>query len=141
MNHLTSQQISQYLAGDLTPEQEVHAHECPQCGERLARLESSLSHFRSSVRNLKEIKIMTRMYSGNETMAGFTSLLIHAGVVAMILLLGTLKPVQSMIKQSVTLIAPSLKSYEAAKHGGGGGGARSPIEASKGKLPKSAPRV
>jgi len=84
---------------------------------------------------------MTRMYSGNETMAGFTSLLIHAGVVAMILLLGTLKPVQSMIKQSVTLIAPSLKPYEAAKHGGGGGGARSPIEASKGKLPKSAPRV
>jgi protein TonB len=139
--HLSSQQISQYLVGDLTPEQEVHAHECPQCGARLAHLESSLSHFRSSVRNLKEIKIMTRMYSGNETMAGFTSLLIHAGVVAMILLLGTLKPVQSMIKQSVTLIAPSLKSYEAAKHGGGGGGARSPIEASKGKLPKSAPRV
>ncbi|HTB10798.1 MAG TPA: energy transducer TonB [Bryobacteraceae bacterium] len=139
--HLSSQQISQYLVGDLTPEQEVHAHECPQCGARLAHLESSLSHFRSSVRNLKETKPMTRMYSGNETMAGFTSLLIHAGVVAMILLLGTLKPVQSMIKQSVTLIAPSLKPYEAAKHGGGGGGARSPIEASKGKLPKSAPRV
>ena len=139
--HLSPQQISQYLVGDLTPEQEVHAHECPQCGARLAHLESSLSHFRSSVRNLKETKIMTRMYSGNETMAGFTSLLIHAGVVAMILLLGTLKPVQSMIKQSVTLIAPNLKPYEAAHNGGGGGGARSPLEASKGKLPKSAPKV
>src|SRR5580704_17101262 len=139
--HLTSKQISQYLVGDLTPEQEVHAHECLQCGARLAHLESSLSHFRSSVRNLKETRPMTRMYSGNETMAGFTSLLIHAGVVAMILLLGTLKPVQSMISKSVTLIAPNLKPYEAAHKGGGGGGGRSPVEASKGKLPKSAPRV
>jgi protein TonB len=59
----------------------------------------------------------------------------------MILLLGTLKPVQSMIRQSVTLIAPSLKPYEASHKGGGGGGGRSPIEASKGKLPKSAVRV
>jgi periplasmic protein TonB len=138
--HLSSQQISQYLVGDLTPKQEVHAHECPQCGARLAHLESSLSHFRSSVRNLKETKIMTRMYSGNETMAGFTSLLIHGGVVAMILLLGTLKPVQKMMKDSVTLIAPSLKPYEAARSGGGGGRGRSPVDASKGKLPKSAPR-
>jgi protein TonB len=140
--HLSPQQISQYLVGGLTPDEEVHAHECPLCGARLARLESSLSHFRSSVRNLKETKIMTRMYSGNETMAGFTSLLIHAGVVAMILLLGTLKPVQRMMKDSVTLIAPSLKPkpYEAARSGGGGGGGRSPIDASKGKLTKPAPR-
>jgi periplasmic protein TonB len=139
--HLSSQQISQYLVGDLTPEQEVHAHECPLCGARLARLESSLSHFRSSVRNLKETQMMTKMYSGNETMAGFTSLLIHGGVVAMLLLLGTLKPVQRMVHESVSLIAPNLKPYEAARSAGGGGGGRSPIEASKGKLPKSAPRV
>jgi protein TonB len=139
--HLSSQQISQYLVGDLTPAEEVHAHECSQCGARLARLESSLSHFRSSVRNLKETQMTTRMYSGNETMAGFTSLLIHAGVAAMILLLGTLKPVQKMMRDSVTLIAPSLKPYEAAHSGGGGGGGRSPIEASKGKLPKSAVKV
>src|SRR5277367_3127731 len=134
--HLSSKQISQYLVGDLTPEQEVHAHECSVCGARLAHLEASLSHFRSSVRNLKETQSMTRMYSGNETMAGFTSLLIHCGVVAMLLLLGTLKPVQKMMKESVTLIAPSLKPYEAAKSGGGGGGGRSPIDASKGKAPK-----
>jgi periplasmic protein TonB len=82
---------------------------------------------------------MTRMYSGNETMAGFTSLAIHGGVVALILLLGTLKPVQQIMKQSVTLLAP--KPYEATHKGGGGGGDRSLLEASKGKLPKSAPRV
>jgi TonB family protein len=143
MNHLSSEQISRYLVGDLTPELEVHANECSLCGARLARLESSLSHFRGSVRNLKETNPMThatRMYSGNETMAGFTSLLIHGGVVALLLLLGTLKPVQQMMKNSVTLIAPNLKPYEAVHKDSGGGGARSPLEASKGKLPKSAPR-
>jgi TonB family protein len=80
------------------------------------------------------------MYSGNETMAGLTSLLIHSAVIAMILMLGTLKPVQRFMKESVTLIAPSLKPYEAEHRGGGGGGGRSPLEASKGKLPKPAPR-
>jgi protein TonB len=83
---------------------------------------------------------MTRMYTGNETMAGFTSLLIHCGVVALLLFLGTSKTVQKIMKDSVTLIAPNLKPYEAAKSGGGGGGDRSLLEASKGKLPKSAPR-
>ena len=90
MTHLSSQEISRYLVGDLPAELETHAHVCRQCEERLARLESSLSHFRSSVHNLKETHQMTtRMYSGNETMAGFTSLLIHGGVVALLLLLGT----------------------------------------------------
>ena len=141
MRHLSSQEISRYLVGDLPVELETHAHVCKACEERLAHLESSLSQFRSSVRNLKETHHMTRMYSGNETMAGLTSLLIHSGVIAMLLLLGTMKPVQRFMKESVTLIAPSLKPYEAAHHaGGGGGGGRSPLEASKGKLPKSAPR-
>jgi periplasmic protein TonB len=140
MRHLSSQEISRYLVGDLPAELETHAHVCKACEERLAHLESSLSHFRGSVRNLKETHHMTRMYSGNETMAGLTSLLIHSGVIAMILLLGTMKPVQRFMKESVTLIAPSLKPYEAERHGGGGGGGRSPLDASKGKLPKSAPR-
>lgn len=140
MNHLSSQEISRFLVGDLTPERETHAGQCSQCGARLAQLESSLSHFRSSVRNIKETDRMTRMYSGNETMAGFTSLLVHCAVVALFLFVGTLKPVQKMMKDTVTLIAPNLKPYDVANRGGGGGGGRSPIEASKGKLPKAAPK-
>ena len=93
MSHLSSQEISRYLVGDLPAELETHAQVCRQCEERLTRLESSLSHFRSSVRNLKDTHHMTtRMYSGNETMAGLTSLLIHSAIIVMILLLGTLKP-------------------------------------------------
>ena len=137
MNHLSPDQISQYLIGDLTPEQEAHADSCPQCSARLAHLESSLSHFRSSVRNLEETNHMTRMYSGNETMAGLSSLLIHSGVIALLLLLGTLKPVQHMIQEHIMLYAPSIApEKKVIAQGGGGGGARSPLEASKGKLPQ-----
>jgi protein TonB len=136
MNHLSPQQISLYFVGDLPLDLEAHADACQQCGARLARLESSLSHFRSSVRNLEETNHMTRMYTGNETMAGLSSLLIHSGVIALLLLLSSLKPMQRMIQEHVLLYAP-LKAYEPAK-GGGGGGARSPVEASKGKLPQIA---
>ena len=135
MNHLSPQQISLYFIGDLPLDLEAHAEACQQCGARLARLEASLSHFRSSVRNLEETNHMTRMYTGNETMAGLSSLLIHSGVIALLLLLSTLKPVQRMIQEHVLLYAP-LKAYEPAK--GGGGGARSPVDASKGKLPQVA---
>jgi protein TonB len=138
MSHLSSHEISSFLVGDLSPERDAHAGQCARCQARLARLESSLSHFRSSVRNLKENDRMTRMYTGNETMAGFTSLLIHCAAVALILMLGTLPPVQRMMKDSVTLITPNLKPYEATDRGGGGGGGRSPVDASKGKLPKAA---
>ncbi|MBZ5604280.1 MAG: energy transducer TonB [Acidobacteriia bacterium] len=72
------------------------------------------------------------------------SVLTHVAILTLILWIGSLKPVQKMMQQAVTtLIAPDLKPYLPAKqapHGGGGGGARQPIDASKGKLPKIAPR-
>jgi periplasmic protein TonB len=83
-------------------------------------------------------------YGGNETRAGFSSILIHAGVVALIFWIGSLKPVQKMAQQVVDLVAPPLSAYMPEKkdtmHGGGGGGTRAPLDASKGKLPKIAPR-
>ena len=74
-----------------------------------------------------------------------TSILIHAAVLGLILWIGTWKPVQKLVNQAVTtLIAPDLKPYLPEKpklqQGGGGGGTRSPLDASKGKLPKPAPR-
>ncbi len=88
---------------------------------------------------------MWGFYGGNETKAGVSSLLIHVAVVGLVLFIGTLKPVQNLIREQITpLFAPDLKPYLPQKkdqmHGGGGGGTRSPLDASKGKLPKIAPR-
>jgi TonB family protein len=89
---------------------------------------------------LKELKI----YAGNEAKAGISSVLIHVGVLALMVFIGSLKPVQDTVKEAVTLIAPNISEYLApAKKqagGGGGGGARAPLDASKGKLPKLAPK-
>jgi len=84
------------------------------------------------------------IYGGNETKAGIGSVLIHVGVVALLFFIGSLKPVQKIAKETATLIMPDISPYIAKKAGtsggGGGGGARMPLDASKGKLPKPAPR-
>lgn len=90
---------------------------------------------------MEEIKI----YAGNETKAGLGSVLIHVGVVAALFIIGSYKPVQQLAKQTATLIMPDIRPYlstpkKAQSGGGGGGGARMPLDASKGKLPKPAPR-
>jgi len=60
--------------------------------------------------------------------------------VALALFLGSLKPVQQLIKDHTPLTFTPITPYEPPKkltqQGGGGGGARSPLEASKGKLPQ-----
>jgi periplasmic protein TonB len=89
-----------------------------------------------------EIKNEYGLYAGNESKAGITSLLIHVSVIALLVWLSTLKPVQKLIQDNVVpLFAPDLKPYIATVKkdkggGGGGGGNRSPLDASKGKLPK-----
>ena len=47
--HLTPQQIFKWLAGDSSPEERSHTHNCPACADELAALENSLSQFRSCV--------------------------------------------------------------------------------------------
>jgi len=82
-------------------------------------------------------------YGGNEKTAGLSSVAIHALAIALVLWIGSFKPVQKLAQQAVTLIAPNLKPYhpsESQQRGGGGGGDRSPLDASQGKVPKIAPR-
>jgi periplasmic protein TonB len=93
-----------------------------------------------------EVPRIWGFYGGHERTAGAYSVLIHAAVIALLFVLGSVKPVQMFVRETATLIAPDLKPYLAEKrdqpqpHGGGGGGTRSPLDASKGKLPKVAPR-
>jgi periplasmic protein TonB len=80
-------------------------------------------------------------YGGHEKTAASTSIMIHILVIALILFIGSLKPVQKMIANVMPLTAPDLKPYKPEQNkGGGGGGARQPLDASKGKLPKIAPK-
>jgi hypothetical protein len=47
--HLSSEQISKWMAGDPTPDEVQHIRECAQCAAETARLNSLLAEFRSSV--------------------------------------------------------------------------------------------
>jgi TonB family protein len=84
--------------------------------------------------------------SRNTTKAGVSSMVIHGVAITLLVVLGTSKTVQQAVKESVVLIAPDIAPYVPAAPkknvmgGGGGGGDRSPLQASKGKLPKIAPR-
>jgi len=79
---------------------------------------------------------------GNEKRAGLTSMLIHGGVIALMLVVGTNPVVQKKVRDTTALIAPDLAPYmpKAAKPagGGGGGGDRSLTPPNKGKLPRLA---
>jgi periplasmic protein TonB len=91
------------------------------------------------------VKSQWGMYGGNGARSGIMSLAIHVSVIALMVWIGSLKPVQKLVQETVTMItAPNLKPYMAEKKqtsgGGGGGGNRSPLDASKGKLPKPAPK-
>src|SRR5262245_13138129 len=48
-NHLSSEQISMWIAGDATAEQRQHVHECEECGGEIARLQTALGNFRGAV--------------------------------------------------------------------------------------------
>lgn len=48
--HLSSEQIARWMAGERRPAEEQHARQCPECGAELARMEAALSLFRGSVR-------------------------------------------------------------------------------------------
>jgi TonB family protein len=136
--------------GAAGPDQARHARECGACRSELERLETALARFRSSVRQWSHeaegpgvYQTTYRLYRGNGALAGLSSALIHAGILGLIFLLGSLKPVQIAVRETVSLIAPDLSAFKPQlqkMQGGGGGGARELRDASKGKLPKIAPK-
>jgi len=82
--------------------------------------------------------------AGNESKAGVGSLLIHGGVIALLIVIGTNPVVQQKVKETLFTpvdIAPYVaKSAPKLSGGGGGGGDRSLTAASKGKLPRPSPK-
>jgi hypothetical protein len=50
-NHLTPEQVSKCLAGEITPEEERHLHDCLQCSSEVTGLQDAIAQFRGSVVN------------------------------------------------------------------------------------------
>ncbi len=153
MNHLSEDRISALLIGEGSPQESRHTEDCPSCGGELEQITAALVAFRGAMHAMAGFEfeprtirflIPSRPARRRQAAAGLSSLLFHSAAIAGILVIGSLRPVQTLVKSTmVSLIAPDLRPYIPAKqaaHGGGGGGTRSPIEAEKGKLPKSAPR-
>ncbi len=153
--HLTSEQISECLISGARAS--AHANECASCGSEVAHLESALTEFRGAVRHWGEHAGQSRsvvgsqiisteipargMYSGNEIKAGMSSLLVNAAIVFLLLIAGMAKPIQQTITKFIPLIAPDIRQLKPkAEVPKGGGASPQNSEATKGRLPKSAPR-
>jgi anti-sigma factor RsiW len=50
IEHLSAEQISQWMVGERAPEVERHLADCTACRAELEQLESALSHFRTAMR-------------------------------------------------------------------------------------------
>lgn len=84
---------------------------------------------------------------GRDKRSGWMSLAIHAGAVVLLFTAASNKVVQQKAREAVRIFAPDIEPYipqakpqKVTMSGGGGGGDRSPLPASKGKLPRVAPR-
>lgn len=92
-----------------------------------------------------QVKSIWGFSAGNERKATLITVGVHVGVVAILFLFGATHIImQQQAKTSITLIAPAedlapflpQKPKPKPMGGGGGGGDRSPLPASKGKLPR-----
>jgi periplasmic protein TonB len=90
-----------------------------------------------------EMASLRGLYGGNETTAGISSVIAHVAVVALLLFVGSLKPVQKAVKEFIPIFAPPLKDFQPKpkpEQSKGGGGSPQKLAATKGELPKVAPK-
>ncbi len=80
---------------------------------------------------------------GNQKKSFMMSFGFQIALVVFVVLALSTKPVQKAVQQVASIVMPADPAPDVPKpamHGGGGGGDRSPLPASKGKLPKPQPR-
>jgi hypothetical protein len=87
LSHLSPEQIERWMAGERTASEEQHAGQCAECGAELARLESALGLFRSSVRQWSEQQSVARPRTWGVERAPRVFVLRWAMVVAALLML------------------------------------------------------
>jgi len=154
-SHLSALEISECFIGEAAPFVAEHVRECERCRAEVTSLGDPLYQFRDAVENWSnhldrtEYQVVyrtspARARYGSPRIAGLSSLAVHGALAAVIVVLGTFQPVQSLVKQRITALELDLRPYLSQKDkttsGGGGGGARQLLDASKGRLPTPAPR-
>jgi TonB family protein len=153
--HLSWEQISNCLIGDAGADETRHLSECPQCKAALKRVESSLSQLRGAVhewsasldtghavardRHLDRLLMPSSRYAGGTYRTNLVSILAHVMVVALLIFISQLRPMQRLVANVTPLFAPPPAPVKVAK-GGGGGGAKQPL-LRKDQLPKPTPRA
>ena len=152
--HLSEVEISECFIGESAAFVTEHIRECGRCRAEVASLGDSLCQFRDAVNSWSshldhaEYQVVyrttpARAHYGSPRIAGLSSLAVHGALAAVIVVLGTFQPVQSLVKQRITALEIDVRPYLTQQDktaGGGGGGARQLLDASKGKLPKPALR-
>lgn len=146
--HLSSRSISKYLAGDCAFEEIRHVSECTLCRAEVARLEASLEHFRDFVRASDGAVAPRRVAVTNiwglyppQKKSWLLSMAFQTLAVAMVFTVASSPAVRRAARNAFELYVPvDITNYKPSVHGGGGGGDRSPLPASRGKLPKPALR-
>lgn len=202
-NHLSEQEVSMYLIGDVSPEDRRHAEACAACQAKIASLVASLSHFRGAVRNWSDraglpepaadlrwtvippadhlarlllpasfdipwyrslwsnirdglapqlppldvtskpvlVRNIWGQYGRRKT-SWVMSFALQSAAVMLLFAAASTKTVQQKVVQFIPLLDPTFQPQpEKAPDmlaGGGGGGDRSPLPPSKGRLPKAA---
>jgi hypothetical protein len=51
IEHLSAEQISEWMIGERTPQLEQHVSQCAECSAELEKMEAALSQFRSAMRD------------------------------------------------------------------------------------------
>ena len=146
--HLSLQQIAKYLSGNTASVDLRHIEECEMCRGDLVRFESSLVLFRTCVHEWSvemTAKPFARLDSWGlyqpQKKSWILSLAFQSLAVAILFAMASSPTVRQAARQAIEVYAPDLAAYQPetlTRQGGGGGGDRSVLPASKGKLPRAA---
>jgi TonB family protein len=146
--------ISRFVIGDATAADAAHARGCGVCEAELARVENSLALFRDVVRGWSEdlmqgsmapvcpveVKDIWGLYP-RQRVSWMYSIAFQSAVVVLLFTVASSQTMRNVVRDIAPLFVPlDLSEFKPSTHGGGGGGDRSPLPASKGRLPKPAPR-
>ncbi len=144
--HLSSRRISKYLSADAGVPEIEHLRNCETCQAEVARTESAVAQFCGAVRSwASDLEATDRQFPVRPVLlktiwgayqpqkkSWALSLVLQSLAVAMLFAAASSPRVRQAARQAFEIYVP----VDIVRDSGGGGGRRSPMPASQGKLPK-----